>query len=271
MQRALARSIAPLLILTLFAPATAHEFWIAPERSVLAPGDPITADLSVGLMLRGEPYPYLSDRFARFTVTAAGETTGVSGFEGDLPALRGFPAKPGLNVIAHQTVAFRATYDDWAVFQKYLTDEGLDAFADLHLARGLPETGFAERYTRYAKALVQAGPPRQGDQHTPLGLDFELVATANPYSSGLEELMVTLLWHGAPVSDHQITVLADDGVDVTRSTVRTDQSGTVTITLRPGCSYLLNAVRLDPVDSDSVVWHSHWASMTFGAGVDGNE
>ena len=137
------------------APAAAHEFWIALRDGTVAPGAVIVADLKVGQKLRGEPYPYLTSRFRSFTVTLGGTTTGVAGNEGDIPALSLIAERSGLHVIAQNTIAFRVTYDDWAVFRRYLADEGLDSFADLHRARGLPESGFAERYTRYVKALVQ--------------------------------------------------------------------------------------------------------------------
>ncbi|HSF96574.1 MAG TPA: DUF4198 domain-containing protein [Thermohalobaculum sp.] len=266
------KPIAAGAALTLLAllPAQAHEFWIAPQRWEVAPGSPIKADLMVGQMLRGEPYPYLSNRFTRFAVTADGETTTVAGSEGDMPALSTIAARPGLNIVAHQTVAFRVTYDDWAVFRKYLADEGLDGFAARHRARGLPETGFAERYTRYAKALVQSGPARPEDRDTPLGLAFELVAGANPYCPGLDRLPVTLLLHGEPVAGHQITVFKDDNGAVTRSTLRTDQAGTAAIPLAPGGVYLVNAVRLEPAGSLPVAWQSQWASMTFRTAPSGN-
>lgn len=245
------------------ASARAHEFWVEPAAGVVEPGQAIVADLKVGQMLRGESYPYLSDRFTRFAVTVGGATTAAAGNEGDIPALHDIAARPGLNIVAHQTVAFRVTYDDWAVFRKYLADEGLDRFADLHYARGLPETGFAERYIRYAKALVQAGPTIPGDRDAPLGLPFELVAEANPYSLGLDSLPVSLLWKGVPVAGQQITVFRDDGGTISRSKVATDSAGQAYIPIGDGGTFLLNSVRLEPVDSAPVSWQSHWASMTF--------
>jgi hypothetical protein len=258
-----ASAAAATMIALLAAAAPAHEFWIAPESGLVNPGQPIVADLKVGQMLRGEPYPYLSNRFARFTVTVGGAIRPVAGDEGDIPALAAMPAPPGLNVIAHETVAFRTTYDDWTVFRKYLADEGLDRFAELHRARGLPEKGFAERYTRYAKALVQVGPAMPGDGDVALGLPFELVVAANPYAPGLSALPVSLTWRGEPVAEHQITILRDTGETVTRSTIVTNLAGQAVIPLTPGSKYLLNAVRLEPIDQSPIVWQSHWASMSF--------
>ncbi|MDH3667641.1 MAG: DUF4198 domain-containing protein [Paracoccaceae bacterium] len=256
--------IAVLLMLHQPLAALSHEFWIEPERWQFEPGTPISADLMVGQMLRGEPYPYLSNHFTRFSVAADRTAIVVAGIEGDLPALSRVAAEHGLNTITHQTVAFRATYDDWSVFRRYLSEEGLDSFAEVHRSRGLPETGFSERYTRYAKALVQSGPVTPGDRDTAQGLTFEMVVGENPYLPGLDRLPVTLLWQGSRVANHQITILEADGEKVSRKTIRTDSTGAAEIQTIPGRSYLLNAVRLEAVDDVPVVWQSHWASLTFG-------
>ncbi len=246
------------------APAAAHEFWIAPQDGTVAPGAEIVADLKVGQKLRGEPYPYLSNRFQSFTVTRGDTTTEVAGNEGDIPALSHIADRSGLHVIAQHTIAFRVTYDDWAVFRRYLADEGLDSFADHHRARGLPENGFSERYTRYAKALVQVGPVDPADRDVRTGMPLELVAEANPYAPGVEMVPVTLTWQGAPVANRQINIFRDDGA-VTRTTATTDEAGRALIPLTGDGEYLLNAVVLRAVeDNDTpVVWASHWATLSF--------
>jgi uncharacterized GH25 family protein len=243
-------------------PVPAHEFWIAPESGEISPGQPIVADLMVGKMFKGEPYPYLSNRFRALTVTVGGETSKIAGHDGDIPAILKIAERPGLYVIANQTVAFRLTYDDWSKFRDYLALEGLDKFADLHRERGLPESGFAERYIRYAKALVQVGPVAASDADVRIGMPFELVAEDNPYSPRVELLRVSLIWRGVPVANHQISIFRNDGV-VTRTTAITDTAGLASIPLPGGGEYLLNAVYLEPVDDAPVVWESHWASMSF--------
>ena len=249
------------LMLVSAAPGPAHEFWIEPEAGVIEPGEAIVAGLKVGTMLKGEPYPYLSNRFVRFEVIQAGRAEPVSGTEGDLPALSQPAPGAGLTAIVQQTVAFRVTHDDPALFRQYLVDEGLDGILEHHRARGLPETGFAERYTRYAKALVQVGPVAPGATDRSNGMPFEIVAGANPYAEGQAVLPVTLLWQGAPLAHWQISVFRDNG-DVTRTPVRTDAEGRVELPLGSG-RYLLNAVLMEPADDDPVVWSSHWASLSF--------
>ena len=177
-------------------PVTAHEFWISPTRGHIAAGGELTAGLKIGQMMQGEPYPYLSNRFQSFTVTVGGKTSDVAGLEGDIPAVNFVAAQSGLHVLAQHTIAFRVTYEEKAVFDRYLLDEGLYGIAELHRQRGLPDIGFAERYTRCAKALIQVGPAQSGDGDVTTGMPLELVAQANPYDPGLTELPVILTLAG---------------------------------------------------------------------------
>ncbi len=269
-------------------PAAAHEFWVAPERYTVEPGDRVVATLRNGQMMRGNELPYLSSWFHAFTVTTENGTRDVEGFEGDMPALSYTAAEPGLNVIAYHSTVDRVTYDDGERFRKYLAYEGLEGIAEAHRARGLPDSGFTEEYSRFAKALVQVGPvgERVGervaerDRDAALGLRFELVAENNPYATGAETVMVSLLREGEPVAGRQIAVFRCAG-DVTRTLVNTDEQGRAAIPIRGGGEFLLNAVDIRAVDirpaeksdgtgtieTDPVVWASDWASLTFGTGT----
>jgi hypothetical protein len=244
--------------------AAGHEFWIAPKSGIVMPGETIVGDLMVGVMLRGTPYPYLPQYIVRFDVTAKGKTESVTGLPGDIPALKHLASPAGLQVIVHQTVPFRVTHSDWGLFQQYVIEEGFPEVEGQHLKRGLATTGFAERYTRYAKALVQAGPTQHEDRDFRTGLAFELVAEANPYQAGLDDLPVRLYWRDEPAADVQISIFRDTGT-VERRTVRTDKEGRAHIGLQSG-TYLLSAVRIDPVEDEPVLWNSHWAAMSFIVG-----
>lgn len=243
------------------APAAAHEFWIDPSAGRVEPGAGIEAQLRVGTMMKGEPYPYISRYFTRFSVTAGGVTEPVHGIEGDIPAMTGIPARSGLNVIAHETVPFIVTHEDWSAFRKYLTDEGFPSLEARHLARGLPETGFVERYIRHVKALVQAGPIDPADRDVWIGMPFEIVAEANPYQPDLASLPVRLFWRGEPLADWQIAVyrLADAA---TRENLRTDGEGRALVPLSPG-EFLLSSVMLVEQEDTPVAWLSHWAALSF--------
>ena len=241
----------------------AHEFWISPVAGKVAPGGTITADLKVGLMLKGDAYPYLSSRFQSFNIAVNQKRRAVTGAQGDLPALANVTADAGLNVITHQTTAFRANHDDWPTFQRYLKEEGLTEFEPVHIARGLPKTGFAERYTRYAKALVQAGPVRADDRDIKSGMAFELTAQINPYAAGVRQLPVILTWHGKPVPGRQINIFREHDGTVKRISVKTGNKGEAIVPITGTGEYLLNAVHLEPTDAPAIALASHWAALSF--------
>ena len=166
-------------------------------------------------------------------------------------------------MVTLETVAFRADHDDWPTFQRYLREEGLTEFEKAHLDRGLPKSGFAERYTRYAKALIQAGPVSKQDTDRDTGMKLELTSGANPYVEDLSELPVTLTWKGAPLAGRQINVFYHNDSAVTPTRLVTDKNGRVIIRLSGPGEYLLNAVHLEPDDSPPIAWASHWATLSF--------
>ena len=153
-------------------------------------------------------------------------------------------------------------HKDWALFRTYLAEEGYDHLVERHRERGLPETGFAERYTRYAKALVQVGPIDPDDADRTIGMPLELIARDNPYGHGVDGLEISLLWHGKSLPGRRVNVFHDDGV-VRRTSVATDTDGKARVALSGGGAYLLSAVLMRRDERRPVVWASHWASLSF--------
>ena len=241
---------------------SAHEFWIDLRQGQINTGEKIIGDLKVGQMLKGESYPFLSNRFRSFTVTNGEQVTSVRGNEGDIPALSYLADKPGLHVVTQVSTAFRITYDDLESFSDYLDYEGQLEVLTSHRERGLPVTNFDERYIRHVKALVQVGPVVPLDSDSAVGMPLELVVQSNPYAASSDSLKVLLLWQGQPVAGRQINIFhATDEVRLTH--VVTDQEGKAALPFSPVGKYLLNAVHILPDNKPPVFWESHWASLSF--------
>jgi uncharacterized GH25 family protein len=255
------------------APAGAHEYWIEPEGFRLdGPGN-ITARIRIGENFKGNEQPYLSSRFVKALIAQAGTTSPVTGHEGDMPALKTKAIGAGVNVLAVSTNPHFLTYDSAEKFQTFLANQGLDGVLAAHRKRGLPDQGFAEAYSRYAKALVQVRGAGGGDMagDTVTGLKLELVALRNPYRlkpQTRSHLPVKLLWQGQPLAGAQIKLFRfKQTLTITR--LRTDASGHAKVPLGPGGRFLLSAVRMTPwTRNKKAVWHSHWASLTFRVDVD---
>lgn len=137
-----------------------------------------------------------------------------------------------------------------------------------HEARGLPTTEIAEEYLRYAKALVQVG--TVGVTDAPVGLRYELVALTSPFAAQDGKVDLQLLWEGVAEPGTQIAVFhkgAEDDSDVTRQLLVSDNDGKVVASVGDAGVYVFNAVHMLLAEGPgSVVWQSHWASLSFIVG-----
>ena len=252
------------------APSLAHEFWLETNVPTAEIGDTTSVDMQVGQDFQGTKLPYLPDTVqSMMHWSSIGEQT-VNARIGDIPVIQNIPLDQlGLHRFSLVTNPAYIVFDDLAEFTDYLTYEGLAEVVELHRQRGLPDTDIAESYIRNARTLVQVGPAEASHMDAPTGMPFEIVALANPYVSGLTSLDVSLSWKNTPVANTQISVFhrpdgAQTAKDTTRQLLTTDNQGRAQLSLKEPGSYLLNAVRIDPVDGPgSVVWQSHWASLTF--------
>lgn len=241
-------------------PAGAHEFWIEPASAS-------RAHVRVGKMLAGDNLPYL-DRIMRSArhFGPDGESL-LKGRLGDSPALTADLSAPGLHILTVETEPAYIVFKDLAEFADYLAYEGLQAVVAEHQARGLPDIEIAEEYFRHARSLVQVGPVRASDTDAPKGLRYEIVALTSPFAAQDGKVDLQVLWEGTAEPAVQIGVFhkgTSAGATATRQLLRSDEDGRVTADIAAPGFYLLNAVHMRPVEGPgSVVWQSHWASLSF--------
>lgn len=250
--------------------AQAHEYWISPHAYQVAPGEQVIADLKNGQKFKGYDMAFFESRIARSEFTLNGITTQTTGRAGDVPALKltSTDSDTGLMQIAHQTTLQKVRYSDWEKFTGFVAHKDFTGALDRHAERGLPQTGFTEGYTRFAKSLIAIGDGTGQDHVT--GLEIEIVALKNPYTDALPDgLPILLLYQGHPRSDAQIEVFERNATkEVHVFTLRTGDDGTVQVPLKPGHHYLLDSVVLrEPTPAlaktESIVWESLWAALTF--------
>lgn len=246
----------------------AHEYWIEPLEFQVKPDTEIIANQKVGQNFKGNKYPLIPQEFTRSGLFSTSGKIQFKGDIGDIPALRARPQHAGLHVLAVATKSDELTYETPEKFQTFLKNQGLEWALIEHRKRGLPDAGFTEAYSRYAKALVQVGPP--GGTDVTIGLPIELIAEKNPYTITLNstaKLPVRLLWQGKPLRQAQIKIFHRANDKLIISKIRTDDTGRAMIPLSQSGKYLLSAVHIIPwKKSPKAVWHSFWASMTFNLG-----
>ena len=245
---------------------TAHEFWIDPLSYMVPPGGTLAATLRVGENFSGAEQSYLDRNFVRFDMQCDGTLDPVPGRAGDRPALNVSAPRDGLCVIIHQTKDYTLTYREWQKFVNFVEHKDFEGVLAEHAARGLPETGFVELYSRYAKSLIAVGDAVGADAE--VGLVTEIVAELNPYTDDMSGgFPIRVLYNGDPRADAQVELFArPPSGEVEVSLHRTDSDGRVTLPVRAGYSYLADAVvlrPLEPKDEKDPVWESLWASLTF--------
>jgi uncharacterized GH25 family protein len=258
-----------LFIFTLPSVVLAHEFWIAPNAYQVAPGEQVTADLINGQKFNGYDMSWFDSRILRSEWSQNRKANQMQGRAGDVPALKFTPLQGGLVQVVHQTTMQTVRYHEREKFTDFVAEKDLQGTLHRHEQRGLPETGFAEGYSRFAKSLIAVGKGQGKDRAA--GLDLELVAQANPYTDRLTEgLPILLLYQGKARANTQVEVFERRGTDklVSIFRLRTDTNGMVHVPLKPGHSYLIDAVLMrepaqDLAKEQDIVWESLWASLTF--------
>ena len=260
--------LTPILTLVLLicstVPGLAHEFWIEPENYQIDAGEKVVAHLRNGEFFKGSSVAYFERRTVRFEAIQDGTRFPIAPRMGDIPAVDMVATEPGLLVLVHETEAATLKYTEWEKFLKFADHKDFPDVALRHAARDIPQTGFTETYRRFAKSLVGVG--EGGGKDIATAMETEFVALANPYVEPLAEGMpVQLFYRQMPRADAQIEVFEkspEGKVEVTL--LRSDADGRAVIPVKPGHSYLIDAVVLREVNDDPVaVWETLWAALTF--------
>ena len=254
-----------LILAFLTRPLFAHELWIEPSAYIIQPNQMLEATLKNGQNFEGISLAWFNSRQVLFDWSDGDTRSSFEGRAGDIPTVSLMPSDEGLLVLIYQSAPQVVDYDDWESFQRFLDHKDLNDVAQAHQSRGLPEAGFDEVYSRFAKSLIAVGDGAGLDEHR--GLEYELVALNNPYTDDV--FKVQLLYNGELRGDAQIEVYdRDPDGNVTVSLTRTDERGVAEIPVRAGHSYLVDSV-LMRVPSDTLarqtgaVWETLWASLTF--------
>ncbi len=246
--------------------AAAHEFWIEPLDFTIAADRPLVAELRVGEHMRGQTFPYLPPRFARFDVLAGDEAFPMPGRIGDSPAVNVSDLPDGLLSLVYVSTPSELTYDDADVYARFIEEEGLGHVAERNVERGLDPVGLTESFSRYAKSLVAVGEGAGADRVA--GLKVEIVAELNPYRDDLSAgLPLRALLDGDPFEGVRLRVLQRlPNGEVTEDRYRTDAAGRASVVIARGATVLANVVWMEEPPHDGAAdWHSHWASLTFAA------
>lgn len=259
-----------LLVLCWAAPASAHDFWLQPQRFSTLVRTPVPISILVGHGADRAPWGVKSDRVLML------RTIGPNGRSDHLAAVRARPVAevpamsfgaPGTHIVALQS-SHSVSELPAVRFNDYLKEEGLTPALALRSRRRANNTAGREIYSRRAKALVQVGSSGTAQPHVtqPVGMTLEIVPERDPYApSRTNALPVRVLYEGRPLRGAlvKLTNLAADEKPV--ATALTDVGGRATFTVPRTGSWLLNVVWTKPITGDPRgEFDTTFSSLTFG-------
>lgn len=252
--------------------ASAHDFWLQPQRYHVAPSAALSVDLLVGHGVDRTAWGQPASRVRRL------ESLGPTGAWADLrpalasrrandqPIVAGF-AEPGLHVLVLESLPAVSVLPA-PRFAMYLREEGLEPIASLRERRGLADTPGRELYSRRAKALVRVGDGAYDWAHVarPVGLDLEIVPLRNPYALAPgERLPVRVFYDGKPLAGALVKLIDLDADEKPYAMARTDRSGRAAFDVPREGAWLVNTVWSAPLSGDPrAEFQTVFSSLTFG-------
>lgn len=241
----------------------AHDMWIEPATYAPVAGEIVPVRLRVGQDFLGDPLARDTSLIKQFVYEDTDGRRPLVGRDGSDPA--GFlrVASPGLTVVGYFSNP-SAVELPAETFNKYLSEEGLEAVASARAQRGQTLAPAREVFTRCAKSLLLTGDARvaQGDRR--LGFTLELLAEKNPYTLRPgDTLPVRLTYDNQPLRG-ALVVAMNRRRPSDKRTARTDADGRVRLALPSDGTWLIKAVHMVPAPAGAgAEWASYWASLTF--------
>jgi uncharacterized GH25 family protein len=273
MRRRLVRWAATILLLGEFSVASAHSFWLQPERFAISSGGvvPITRQVGHGIDRQRSRIP--RSRIIRFSAI------GRSGRQVDLRDkldLGGAVAdayvplnEPGTHVIILETDDRAESHLPAARFNHHLESEGLTPALEQRRRTGGTNVEGSENYGRRAKALVRVGSSKASSamhvtQH--FGLTLEILPEIDPYATPRPtRFPLRVLYEGRPLPGAlvKLTQLENDATPL--EVHRTDREGRTIFGMPPTGTWLLSVVWTKPLPTTRTTqFETIFSSLSFG-------
>jgi len=150
-------------------------------------------------------------------------------------------------------------------FEAYLKEEGLEEVIEWRKQHGEAAKPGRERYSKYAKSLLQAGAANGYFSHA-LGFPIEIIPLADPYAvkpGGM--LPVRVLLRGKPAAGLQLETAWAHGTEQKTTPIgKTDAEGRIDVPLARAGLWRLHSLKMERCAEPKVAdWESFWASLTF--------
>ncbi len=252
-----------MLLVTLSATslASAHEFWLLPDRFSAKEDEAMRVWTHHGERFNGEVVHRNDPYIKRFEfVTASGAAD-----------VRGMHAKPvsflrtgeaGLGVIVYESEEVMSVLPADA-FEAYLAFEGLHEISRRRAELGETDAEGREAYVRCAKALIAVGEGDDAMASTPVGLDLEIILESGVNRSASRQIETLVLFEGKPAPGLRL-VAVNQARPGELIELTTDEHGRASLEAPTTGVWMLTTLHMVRIDDrPDLDWLSYWSSITF--------
>lgn len=246
--------------------ASAHEFWLEPDKFFYTPGDEAAIRLNVGENFAGEQWDLARHKVVKLDWLTASKKTDV---RDKLVVADEEPLKLKLEdegnhmIVLQSNEAFIELEGD--KFNEYLKEDGLDAIYNRRKQTNTLDKPGREFYSRYAKLLVQVGDKHDDTYGKVLGLPLEIIPDRNPY--GLKEgdqIKFKVLFRGKPLFGAKVMVWNRNNNKVWMQPNYSMKDGTIDIRMGNSGTWMVSVVHMIPTSKPGADYESFWGSFVFG-------
>jgi hypothetical protein len=255
--------------LCLAAEVRAHEVWLTPHSYYGKAQTQVQVDILNGQNFVGDALRYRPNKIEALGFLTETDMLPVTGRLGDQPAIQTRTPMAGQNILIYQSQPEKLFYKKFDKFADFVTEKADKTLLEIHRKLGLPEAGFTEIYTRFAKTLLVRDITKEGQLDRYSGMEVEFVLEKTWLHKGAAtSLPIRIFYQGRPLAGAKVTVFEKSPDSKTSRKIHiADKGGYVYVMPVSGYEYLIDHVTIRPIEPDKniygAVWESLWASLTF--------
>lgn len=241
----------------------AHETWLAPRQTAVAPGTVALFDLTSGMTFPALETAIKPERVAQAQCRLNGQMLDLAA-DSSAPKSLMFSARLATEGVAVCWVELKPRALELTPKQvaEYFAEINASRAVRRAWAEAAQPRRWRESYTKHAKTFVRVGAPTDDRSWgEPVGMAFEIVPERDPTTLRAgDELPVRVLKDGAPLPDFPLGLVhAGGGHGVFQ---QTDAQGRVTFKLAQAGRWLLYGTELRPAAKPELEWESDFTTLT---------
>lgn len=174
------------------------------------------------------------------------------------------PTKAG-NYVAGLSTGWRENGLAAKEFNEYLPAEGIPDILEQRKRDGELDKDARYRYSKYVKAIFQAGNAQSDNYKHVLGYAVEMIPQQNPYELKKGSTIdVLCLRDGKPLVGQLVTTGYEAGGKILNETsTRSDKDGMIKIKFSGSGKWFAKFINMVKIDDPNLNYESKWATLTF--------